>query len=289
MIGKRILGVLFLLIGLSGLALSVVGVIIGRQVIEEVGTGVDQALILTNDTLDTVGQTLLVTKDVMGKIDGGIETAGSTAINLSKTLSETRPMLGEIAQVISEDVPEGIESMQTALPDVAEAAGAIDDALRVLDSFQVERQVFGVPISFDLGVDYNPENPLDETVLQLGESLEGLPNNLRDLQLHIDVANANLATIGQNVESIAADLALISESTGEIEPLIDEYIRIVTETGDLVRQARSSISDQLELAELILTLLFVWIGLNQAIPLYLSWNMFTTRSKPSDKRALKQG
>jgi ABC-type transporter Mla subunit MlaD len=289
MIGKRILGVLFLLIGLSGLALSVVGVIIGRQVIEEVGTGVDQALILTNDTLDTVGQTLLVTKDVMSKIDGGIETAGSTAINLSKTLSETRPMLGQIAQVISEDVPEGIESMQTALPDVAEAAGAIDDALRVLDSFQVERQIFGVPISFDLGVDYNPENPLDETVLQLGESLEGLPNNLRNLQLHIDVANDNLATIGQNVESIAADLTLISESTGEIEPLIDEYIRIVTETGDLVRQARSSIGDQLELAELILTLLFVWIGLNQAIPLYLSWNMLTTRSKPSDKRAAKQG
>ncbi len=288
MIGKRIIGVLFLLIGLSGLALSIGGVIIGRQVIEEVGTGVDQALILTSDTLDTVGQTLLVTKDVMSKIDGGIETAGSTAINLSTTISETRPMLGQIAQVTSRDIPDGIESVQTALPDVAEAAGAIDDALRVLAAFQVERQIFGVPISFDLGVDYNPENPLDETVLILGESLEGLPTNLRDLQIHLDVANTNLATIGQDVESIAADLALISESTGEIEPLIDEYIQIVTETGDLVRQARSSIGDQMEMAELILTLLFVWIGLNQAIPLYLSWNMFTTRSKPSDEQASRQ-
>ena len=279
MIGKRILGLIFLLIALSGLALSVGGMLIGRQVVEELGTGVDQALVLTIDTLETVGETLVVTKDTVGKIDDGLETAGSTAINLSRTLSETRPMLSQVAQVTSGDVPEGIESIQGALPDVAEAAGAIDDALRVLASFQVEREIFGVPISFDLGVDYDPQNPLDETVLQLGDSLEGLPDDLRDLRVHLDVANENMLTIGQDIESIAADLAVIGESSAELEPLIDEYIRIVTETGDQVRQARSSLEEQLELAELILTLLFVWIGLNQVIPLYLSWSLFTNSPK----------
>ena len=279
MIGKRILGVVFLLIGLSGLALSVAGIIIGRQVLEELGSGVDQALVLTNETLDTVGDTLVVTKDTMGNINDGIETASSTALNLSRTLSETQPMLSQISQVTSNEVPEGIESIQSALPDVAEAAGAIDDALRVLASFQVERQIFGVPISFDLGVEYDPENPLDDTVLLLGQSMEGLPGNLRDLQIHLDVANGNMASIGQNIESIAEDLTVIGDSAGEFEPLIDEYIRIVTETGDLVRQARSSLQEQLEMAELILTLLFVWIGLNQVIPLYLSGSMFTSSSK----------
>ncbi len=277
MIGKRILGVIFLLIGILGLALSAAGILIGRQVVEDVGSGLDQALVLTADTLTTVGETLVVTKDTMGKINDGIETASATAIDLSRTLSETQPMLGQVAQVTSEDVPEGIEAVQAVLPDVAEAAGAIDDALRVLASFQVEREIFGVPISFDLGVEYDPQNPLDDTVVQLGESLEGLPDNLRNLQVHLDVASVNMGSIAQNIESISEDLTVIGDSANEFEPLIDEYIRIATETGDLVRQARSSIQEQLELAELILTLLFVWIGLNQVIPLYLSWSMFTSR------------
>jgi methyl-accepting chemotaxis protein len=277
--GKRILGILFLIIGLIGITLSVAGVLLGRQLVQDLGNGAQEALTLTSETLDTVGETLIVTKDTVGRINDGMETLGTTAINVSKTISETGPMLDQVTKVTSEDVPDGLESVNTALPDVAEAAGAIDDALRVLSAFQVERSIFGVPISFDLGVEYNPTVPLDETVLQLGQSIEGMPDDLRDLEVHLDLASANLDTIGQNIETIATDLGSLSESANEIEPLIDDYIRIVTETGDLVREARAAISEQMELAELIVTLLFVWIGLNQIIPLYLAADLIRGEKK----------
>jgi hypothetical protein len=125
--------------------------------------------------------------------------------------------------------------------------------------------------------------PLDETVLQLGQSIEGMPDELRDLKVHLDLASNNLDTIGQNIETIAIDLASLSESANEIEPLIDDYIRIVTETGDLVRQARSAISEQMEIAELIVTLLFVWIGLNQIIPLYLAADLIRGEKKQNQE------
>lgn len=267
--GKRILGLIFLIIGLVGLALSAAGVLLGRQLIEDLGSGLESALNLTSDTLDTIGDTLVVTKDTVGSINDGMDTLGTTAVNVSKTISETQPMFTQVTTVTTEDVPSGLESIQSALPDVAEAAGAIDDTLRILDAFAIERSIFGVPISFDLGIEYQPEQPLNETILELGQSLDGMPEELRSLQVHLDLASENLNIIGQNIETIATDLDALSESAAEIEPLIDDYIRITTETADLVRQTRSAIDEQLATAELILTFLFLWIGVNQFIPLYL--------------------
>ena len=49
-------------------------------------------------------------------------------------------------------------------------------------------------LNYSLGVDYNPNVPFDDTVLTLGESLDGLPESLRSLQTYADETNQNLDT-----------------------------------------------------------------------------------------------
>jgi methyl-accepting chemotaxis protein len=270
---RKIVGVALVIIGLLGLALSLAGTVISRQIIEDFGNAADNALLLTGQSLDTVNDTLTLTKQTLGEVTAGLDTVGEAAVNLSSTLDDTQPILEQVTQVAARDVPDGLDAVQTAIPDVAQAAGAIDDTLSILNAFQVERSIFGVPIQFDLGIDYDPESPLDETVLELGQSLQGMPAGLRALEDDLTIANESLFVIGDNVLAIAEDLDRLNASVGELEPLIDEYLRLAAETADLINQTRESLTQQLQTAKLIATLLFVWLGLSQIVPFYLSWEL----------------
>lgn len=278
---RRIIGIAMLFIGIAGIALAIFGVLLSRQAIENISSGLENALQLTSESLTTVNNTLLLTKNTLGQVEEALDTVGITALSVSSTLHDTEPLFEQVTQVAARDVPESLETLQSGLPNVAEAAGAIDDALKLLSTFQFERSVFGIPLSFDLGVDYEPDAPLDATVLQLNQGLEGVPDNLRALESDLAIANQNLTTIGDNVQTIAVDLERINQSLAEFSPLVDDYIGLVATTNDLVNETREDLAIQLETAEIVATILFVWIGLSQIVPLYLAWELISNRQRES--------
>lgn len=272
---KRVLGIVILLVGVLGLFISVGGTIVSRTVIDELGASLETTLTLASDSLEAVDDTLHLTQTTVEQAGASLETLAETAVNVSTTMNDTQPLLDKVTQSATQQIPDSIESIQQALPDVAEAAGAIDDTLRVLDSFELDRQVFGIPIQFDLGINYQPSEPLDATVLSLGESLDGVPEDLRSLESDMLKTSENLALIGSNIETIAGDLDSISQTVDEINPLLDQYIDIVAQTQELIAQAQADLGDQLALLQLAVTVLFVWLGLNQIVPFYIGWTLLT--------------
>ena len=279
MVGKRIMGVVFLLIGLLGLAVAIVGFSLIRQAIDEIGAGLESTMDLTLDSLETVTETLVLTKDSIERVGDSLETVGQVAVNVSETIRVTEPALDQVTVVATEDIPASLEQLETALPDVAEAAGAIDSTLRILDSFQLEREIFGIPINFDLGIDYNPEESLDEAVLVLGQSLEGVPESLRGLQVNLDAAGENLAVIGQNLEVIGEDLEQMNSLVADFEPLIDDYLRLISNTESLIRDTKVKLADQVATAKLLASAVFVWLAIFQIVPFYLAYDLFSARKE----------
>jgi hypothetical protein len=279
---RKLAGIFFLLIGIAGLAVSVAGVYLGRQAIDDFGAAVDTALSRSLVTLDTAADTLILTKSTFDRVNSGLSTVGVTADNVAQTLIDTQPMLDNISTVVATDVPNSLDAIQDSLPAVAEAAGTIDDTLRALSAFEVSREVFGIPIAFDLGIEYDPEVSLDEGVLSIGESIDGMPDSLRAMQPNLDLANDNLAAISTNINDIAADLEVIGDNVEEIEPLIDEYIMLIADVEQLMNQTQAKLDSQLEMAKIVLTLLFVWLGVNQVVPIYLSIDIFTRGNGDDD-------
>jgi uncharacterized phage infection (PIP) family protein YhgE len=266
---RRIIGLIMLLIGILGIVLSVMITRSVRQMMDNIGRGIDETLVRTSETLDTFSETLALTKTTVGQVETSLVTVEETADNLGQTISQTRPLLEQISAVTSEDVPEGIEQFQAGIPDMAQAAGAIDTTLRTLNDFRIDTEVLGFPIQYDLGIDYDPERPFDETVNSIGSSLEDIPPRLRSLQIYINVADDNLDEASRNLFEISDNLAEINSSVGDFEPLLDEYAQSVTETNDLLRQARTSTARQVVSIKNTLTLIFVWFGLTQIAPIYL--------------------
>jgi methyl-accepting chemotaxis protein len=276
---RKFIGVLLLLISILGLAFSVMGVVVGRQAVDEMGKAVDTALERTLVSLGTASDTLVLTQATFEQVNAGLDTVGVTADNVAQTLLDTQPLMDGVSNVVASDIPDSLEAIQNSIPGVAGAAGTIDNTLRTLSEFEVERAIFGIPINFDLGIDYNPEVSLDDSVLQIGQSLDGVPDSLRALGTDLDVANDNLENISSNITTIASDLEALGDNIQQIDPLVDEYIQLISDIEQLVIQTQVKLDSQLETAKLILTLLFVWIGINQIVPLYLSVDIFTRKDK----------
>jgi methyl-accepting chemotaxis protein len=268
---------MMLLVGFSGVAVGVVGTMHGHRLVDNIGNGLDRSLDLISQSLDTAQETLGLTKTTLGQVNDGLDTVEDTAINVSQTISQTRPLLTEIGQMASHDVPDGLEAIQNTVPDIAQAAAVIDDTLTTLSNLHIEQTVLGFPILFDLGIDYAPTVPFEESINQIDASLEGIPSRLRDLEVHVDATASNLETISHDMVAISKDLDTINNSIADATPLIDDYSRIVTEVNDLIRQTRARLARQLAIAKLAVTIAMAWIGLAQVVPLHLGWNLLTSR------------
>ncbi len=274
---RRILGFIMLFIGLSGLALGIGGALVTQRLVNNVGQALDQSLRLVSDSLDTVLDTLELTRTTVGQVNDSMETVETAAVNLSQTITQTRPLLDQVNQIASTDVPDSIEAVQETIPNVAEVAGTIDATLRALNDFRIDQTILGFPIQYDLGIDYAPAVPFDESISAIGSSLDGIPDRLRTLETYLNVTDENMATISRDILLIAADLKTINSRVADVQPLLDEYTRLVTTVNDNIRQTRASLSDQLEQFKLALIIVFVWVGLTQAAPIYLGWELLRGR------------
>lgn len=272
---SRLIAVVLLLVGIVGIGIAVAGILFGVQVVDSLGEALYQNLELTSESLDTVNDTLLVTKQTISQTGQAISTVGDTTESVAQLLDDAQPLLDNVGMVATENVPASLEATQNAIPNLVTVAATIDNTLETLSSFQFERTILGVPIGFDLGIDYDPEAPFDESVAQIGTSLEGVPENLRDLQVPLGTASDNLATVSDNLQTLSTDLAQIEGSVEQVEPLLDDYIDIVNQIQGNIAQTQASIDDQLQMVKTGIILLFVWFGLNQIVPLYLGADLIT--------------
>jgi hypothetical protein len=182
-------------------------------------------------------------------------------------------MLQQISRVLSDDVAGGLETFQGSLPELVEVAATIDETLTTLSSFRIDRTILGIPLRYDLGIDYDPEVPFAESVEELGTSIEGLPAELRVLETYLNVADANVQEISGNVRQIGDDLAGVNQTVDELGPLLDDFIATLTEFGDSTRQTRANLTAQLETFETVWMIVMVWLALTQVAPLYLGYEL----------------
>lgn len=274
---KRLFGLVMLIIGIGGVLVSVAGTFIGYQVIDGVGAGADTALGLTIDSLDNVNDTLVLAKTTVTTVHDSVATVQTTATDLGQTINNTRPLLDQINQVVSEDAPTSLETLQATLPDVAQVASVIDSTLTTLSKFRVDQDFGLFQFKFDLGVNYSPTVPFDESITAIGDSISDLPSKLRSLKVYVNVTSGNLDVISQDIFAVSGDLGNINQRIDETQPILDEYIRIITETTDQIRLVRQGLQDQLGNVKLAILIVMVWLGLTQMAPLYLGWELLTGR------------
>lgn len=270
---RKLLGIIMLVIGLAGIVLSLTGAVVGRRLIAGIGNTLQANLQLTIQSLDTVNESLTLTRETIREIGIGLETLAVTGERAAGSLEDTRPMVAQISQVLTNDVAGSLETFQQSLPDMVEVARSIDETLTTLSNFRIDRTILGIPLRYDLGIDYDPEVPFAESVEELGASMEGLPEELRVLETHLEVADTNLGEISGDARQLADDLGRINETMDDLAPQLDEFNATLTEFADSARQLRSTLDAQLNTFQTVWVVVMIWLALTQIAPLYLGYEL----------------
>jgi 3-hydroxyisobutyrate dehydrogenase-like beta-hydroxyacid dehydrogenase/uncharacterized protein YoxC len=287
MIFKRILGLLMIVVGLFGLVVCIAGIIYAPQVINRVGTALNDSMAVVSQTLDTAEDSLLLAQTTLEQVDAGLETVASAVGGVSGALRETTPMLGEVGKIVSEDIPDSLDALQSVVPEVARAAGVVEDALIALSEFRLEQSILGINLGFDLGFEYDPELSMAESIDGLGTSLDSMSPRLRALQTFMDNASGDLESMGQDIDQVVDTLDTLTGQLESAAGLLDSFLATVNDLQRTMEQAGEGLPQQLELAKIAAIVFLVWIGLAQLAPLYLGWEL--RRSQETHDRAAHVG
>lgn len=277
---RRILGLIILIATAVVLIALITTSIFMGPAIDALSTGLDNSLSLTVDALETVSATLSQTQSTLSAVNGSMDTAVETTATLSKTISDTVPLLDQVSFLVADQTPRNIEAVQASVPNIAAVAGVVDDALVRLSDLEY-KQTIPIPlnpieINFDLGIDYEPVEPFDETMLALGTSLDGLPESLRSLSGQLDVSAANLETLSSNLDTAGGDIGAINDEVAKFIPLLDDYVALLNQVIAAIEQAGAQVAANLATVRLAATILPIALALTQLAPLVVGWDLLTS-------------
>ncbi len=206
-----------------------------------------------------------------------LDTVSESAINLSRTLIDTQPLLGQVTSLTTDTLPSSLDAVNLAVPNLAGIAGSIDSTLTRLSNLQIERSILGVPFSFDLGIDYNPDEPFDDAVLKVGESLVDVPDQLRAMEANLQTAVTNIGSVGQNIDQLSTNIDGINTTVAQYIPLLDQYIGVLEQTAASLENTRAQVNANLNLIKWVATGLMAWFALYQIMPLYVGYRMLSDK------------
>jgi len=218
----RTMGVIRLLVCLVWSAISIAALSYGDRLIQNSQDFVGSNIALAQENLEIVADLLDKTQLVLQSVEETMDTVWDAIVDVTFTLTDTRPLLDEASQVITQDVPDALDGLQESMPTLIETAAAVDDTLTFLSAFQFTiPNFFGEDWEIGLGVDYTPEVPLDQALVDLSSNLEDMPGELRGMQNDLDNASANLLTLRDDLAVMADDLYQINQQVADLKPQIN--------------------------------------------------------------------
>ena len=294
MVIRRILGLIILLTALVIFGAGLYAAYTVGDALAEVGAGIRDNLALASQSLDTARNTLALSRDTFSDVNGGLGSAIAATANASLTVRDSRPLIDNVGVVVTQEVPEAVEGIQNALPNMIEVAGGIDSTLRTLSSIGIDRTInlpFGgsIPLQFDLGIDYAPAVPFDNTLRGFQASLDGLPESMRGLETDLQTTSANLDALATDLQAASDNLAIINSRVGEVLPLVDQYLALADQAGAAIDRVDANIDTQLDALRLGAVAVLVLLALSQLAPLYLGWELLTGRRDPTRRVPITKG
>jgi hypothetical protein len=268
---RRAIGLVLVLVGLTGLVICYLGARAGRDFVDGIALSAEGVLETAGASLNTIEESLEQSRQSISAITATIAAVRETTANLASTVDDTQPMLDDLALLLGQDIPNTIGDVQDAIPNVVQTARVVDDTLRLLSRLQVEETIplIDYEISFGLGVEYDPEIPLDQAVEGVGSDLGPIAETSANLQGELQTAKVNMGLLSRDLTRLTVELGRLNQEVSQFRPLLDEYGTQLNDMRDGIGQGRERLDDQLSTAKQTIVLAAVWLALSQLLPLYI--------------------
>jgi ABC-type transporter Mla subunit MlaD len=215
-------------VGWIAIVASVIGLVLGLVMVGNLSDYLEESVGVTDSALVAVEETLGLIESVASELEGAIGGAAQSIGAISEAAASASGDLDAVADFLDEDLSASIQALLDTMPAAIQTAGVIDSTLNAL--------------SF-IGVDYDPAQPFDESLIAVEAALEGIPAQLATQAEAI----RGLVPVSQQ---FAEDAAATAESFETLSGELDQAQAVVERT-------RSSLSTTTWLLRLIIVLMTV--------------------------------
>lgn len=227
----------WLLAGWLGLASTVVVVGLGWQLIVEFRESTLRTLDLLGATLETTSETTTTAIDTLSLAEDGMLEAELALQAAGDGLTQLDEVMTEMAFLLGGEVPSTLDAVAASFPAMIDTARVIDRTMQAL--------------SF-LGVAYEPEVPLDESLTAVESEIRPLAIELRAQAVPLAEAAGQIGLVGDSVETVGARVADITTQLSGSRDLVLEYEQAATDAGALIIELRGRLDSQVLLARVLL-------------------------------------
>jgi len=248
----RIAGTTLIIAAILGVILSAAGMILIGVYSARLNANLTEALGGVSDTLGITSEGLDLSMSVLTEASTALDALVLTMEAVDASLEASKPTMDELSTLLGTDLPETIKSTQDSLASAQTSAKNIDAILGGLSKFP-----------FLGSLVYNPEIPLNETLGEISDSLDGIPTTLSTAQKSLDRASKNFESVSGELDNITASADEIGSSTDDAMVVIQDYQDLVGQLQSRVEGMQTSLPRTLNWVKLALVTLLIWLGLAQ--------------------------
>lgn len=262
---SAVTGRLLVGVGVAGLVLSVVAAVAGWYLVDGAVDSIDDSLALTDEALVALSDTIEVAGQALGSTAGGLAAVENATRDLDTALATTADVLGELDLVLAEVVPSGVDSIRRPIGTLALTTRLITDVLGGLALF---------------GVDFNPENGLEDSVAEIDDELAALAAQLRNPDARLARVGDDFAAISDDLAALQRELTILAGSIDGANALLTDY-EVTTERATiLVDTSRAELASRRTLARSLVILLAALIALGQIAPIAVGRRWMSETHRP---------
>ena len=226
--------------GVLALVTSLVGMVLGLLLVDSVSSDLGGSVGLSESAMLAVEETLDLLEAVAGEVDEGLAAASESIDGAAQGVEDAAGRLEDVADFLDGELQTNIEAIHGSMPAAIQTASAIDATLRALSL---------------LGVDYNPDEPFDESLIAVEAALADLPAQLGAQADAIRALVPVSREFAGDATTMAASFSSLGVELAKSEELIDSYRATLLQAEGVVDQTGSSLTANIGLIRLMIVMM----------------------------------
>lgn len=243
-----------------GIVLSVAATVIGFVLVGRLEGSVRDSLDVTTQAIDTIDGSITVTQQTITTLSDALDSIGTSTSTIHDSLTTSHATLDTLHALLAESLPGSIDAINQVLPTIADAAHAMDSALRELSKLP-------------FGPNYNPSVAFDQAIQQLADSLHGLPADLRSLAGDVVTLEGSTTSLETTIDQFGTTIGSLKGNLDDAKQAVADYVTTAGEARRIATSAKHDVNTDTAIARTLIVLLGLLFVILQAIALWIIHSM----------------
>lgn len=251
----------------AALVVGIVGWIFAGRATTTLTDTLDPFGRIVNDLADSISASQVL----FDRTTEAIESIESATRSLVRATDSVAEVITQTADLAGGDIADSLESAVESLPGLVDTSRVIDRTMRAL--------------SF-VGVDYNPEVPLDQSLAALQTSLEPIPGQIRDQAVLLEGVNTDLARVADDGRELSSVLLETRLDMADAARILDSAARNAETAAKRFEAVQAEVSTYTTLARTAVVAAAIALIAAASAPLLLGFYLSNSNGQePTDQAA----